>query len=242
MALPKLDVPTYDVTLPSNGKTIKIRPFLVKEEKLLLMAVESKDNENIIKTTKQIINNCIVFGDVDVDKLPFFDIDYLFIALRAKSLGENIEMNYTCNNSVNGGNRCGGVFEATIDISDCKIEKLETVNLSVDISDKITVKMKYPTYSIMKTIMGNETILEKKIRVICSCVDKIVNGDKVYTSKDFSKEELKRFVEDLTQEQYKKLEEFVDNLPTFYIASKGVCSKCGYEHEIKYTDFTRFFQ
>ncbi len=241
MALPKIDVPTYDVILPSNGKTIRIRPFLVKEEKLLLMAVESKDNENIIKTTKQIINNCIVFGDVDVDKLPFFDIDYLFIALRAKSIGESIEMSYTCNNTVDG-NRCGGVFQADIDISNCVIEKNADIGLDVKLSNTLTIKMKYPTYSIMKMIMGNETILQKKIRVIGSCVDKIVNGDKVYTTKDFSKEELRRFIEDLTQEQYKKLEEFVDNLPTFYIASKSICPKCQYEHNIKYTDFTRFFQ
>jgi hypothetical protein len=241
MTLPKIDVPTYDVTIPSSGKSIKIRPFLVKEEKLLLMAVESKDNENIIKTTKQIINNCIVSGDVDVEKLPFFDIDYLFIALRAKSIGESIEINYTCNNTVNG-NKCGGVFETNIDISNCVIEKPNDVDMNLKLTNKITVKMKYPTYSIMKMIMSNETVLEKKIRVICSCVDRIVNEDKVYTSKDFSKEELKRFIEGLTQEQYKILEDFVDNLPTFYISSKSVCPKCQYEHNIKYTDFTRFFQ
>jgi hypothetical protein len=241
MALPKIDVPTYDVTLPSNGKTIKIRPFLVKEEKLLLMAVESKDNENIIKTTKQIINNCIVVGDLDVDKLPFFDIDYLFIALRAKSIGESIEMSYTCNNIVNG-NKCAGVFQTDIDISNCAIEKNENIGLDIKLSNTLSIKMKYPTYNIMKMIMGNETFLEKKIRVICSCVDRIVNGDKVYTTKDFSKEELKTFIEDLTQEQYKKLEEFVDNLPTFHIVSKSICPKCQYEHNIKYTDFTRFFQ
>ena len=109
MTLPKIDVPTYDVTLPSSGKEIRIRPFLVKEEKLLLMAVESKDSENIIKTTKQVINNCIVSGDIDLDKIPFFDVDYLFIALRAKSIGEKIEVNYRCNNNV-GGQPCNGVF------------------------------------------------------------------------------------------------------------------------------------
>jgi hypothetical protein len=241
MALPKIDVPTYDVTLPSTGKEIKIRPFLVKEEKLLLMAVESKDNENIIKTTKQVINNCIVFGDVDVDKLPFFDIDYLFIALRAKSIGEKIEMSYTCNNETENG-KCGGVFQADIDISKCVIEKNENIGLDIKLSNKLSIRMKYPTYSIMKLIMGNETILEKKIRIICSCVDRIVNEDKVYTTKDFSKEELKKFIEGLIQEQYKKLEEFVDNLPTFYIASKSKCPKCQFEHNIRYTDFTRFFQ
>lgn len=231
----------YDVTLPSSGKTIKIRPFLVKEEKLLLMAVESKDNENIIKTTKQVINNCIVAGDVDVEKMPFFDVDYLFIALRAKSIGEKIEMSYVCNNATPEG-KCGGAFQADIDVSNCQISKNENIGLDVKLSDKITIKMKYPTYSIMKSIMGSETIIEKKIRVIMSCVDKILNGDKVYTTKDFSKEELRAFIEDLTQDQYKKLEEFIDNLPSFYILSKGKCPKCGFDHEIKYTDFTRFFQ
>jgi hypothetical protein len=241
MGLPKIDVPTYDVTLPSNGKTIKIRPFLVKEEKLLLMAVESKDNENIIKTTKQVINNCIVSGDTDLEKMPFFDIDYLFIALRAKSIGEKIEMSYTCNNTFEG-NKCGGVFQTDIDISNCVIDKNENIDLNIKLNNTMTIKMKYPSYTIMKAIMGNETVLEKKIRVICACVDRIINGDKVYTTKDFSKEELKRFIEGLTQEQYKKLEEFIDNLPTFYIASKSRCPKCAYEHNIKYTDFTRFFQ
>jgi hypothetical protein len=241
MGLPKIDVPIYDVTLPSSGKTVKIRPFLVKEEKLLLMAVESKDNENIIKTTKQVINNCIVASDIDVEKLPFFDIDYLFIALRAKSIGENLEMSYTCNNATPEG-KCGGVFQADIDISNCVIDKNEDIGLDVKLSNTLSIKMKYPTYSIMKAIMGNETIMEKKIRVICSCVDRVVNGDKVYTTKDFSKEELNAFVEGLTQEQYKKLEEFVDNLPSFYIESKSLCPKCQYEHTIKYTDFTRFFQ
>jgi hypothetical protein len=241
MVLPKIDVPTYDVTVPSTGKSIKIRPFLVKEEKLLLMAVESKDNENIIKTTKQIINNCIVFGDIDLEKMPFFDVDYLFIALRAKSIGEKIEMSYTCNHTVDG-NKCGGVFQADIDISNCVIDKNDNIDMLIKLNNNLSIKMKYPSYTIMKAIMSNESVLEKKIRVICSCVDRIVNGDKVYTSKDFSKEELKRFIEGLTQEQYKKLEEFVDNLPTFYITSKGVCPKCKYEHNIKYTDFTRFFQ
>jgi len=241
MTLPKIDVPTYDIPLPSSGKTVKIRPFVVKEEKLLLMAVESKDNENIIKTTKQVINNCIVSGDLDLEKMPFFDVDYLFIALRAKSIGENIETSYICNNLVDG-NKCGGVFEAVIDISNCVIEKKDDISMDIIISSKIAIKMKYPSYSIMKMITGNESNFQKKIRIISSCIDRITNGDQVYSSKDYSKEELVEFIEGLTSEQYKKLEEFVDNLPSFTIETSGVCPKCGFEHNIKYTDFTRFFQ
>lgn len=241
MSLPKVDVPIYDVTIPSTGKEIKIRPFLVKEEKLLLMAVESKDNENIIKTTKQIINNCIVSGNVDLEKIPFFDVDYLFIALRAKSVGESIEVNYRCNNTV-GGQTCGGAFAVDVDIANCKIGKKESIKDIIQLTDKLSVKMKYPSYSIMKMITGNETVLEKKIRIIGSCVERIVNDDKIYTSKDFTKEELYGFIGDLINEQYKKLEEFVDNFPEFYIEANGVCAKCGHNHNVRYTDFTRFFQ
>lgn len=240
MSLPKVDVPIYEITLPSDKRTVKIRPFLVKEEKLLLMAVESNDNANIIKTTKQVINNCLL-EPIDVEKLPFFDVDYLFIALRAKSIGEKIEVSYTCNNDAENG-KCGGKFQTEIDISKCEIEKDESIDMTIKLSDTITMKMKYPSYDIMKLIMGNETIIEKKIRVIMSCVERIVSGDKIFTQKDFTKEELKDFLENLTQDQYKKLEYFVDNFPTFYVKANGICHKCGFNHEIKYQDYARFFQ
>jgi hypothetical protein len=241
MTLPKIDVPTYDVIVPSTGKEIQIRPFLVKEEKLLLMAVESKDNENIIKTTKHVINNCIVSGKLDLEKIPFFDVDYLFIALRAKSVGEKIEVSYKCNNLVEG-QICNGVFNVDVDIAKCKIQEKEGIKDLIKLSGTLSVKMKYPSYSIMKLISGNENVIEKKIRVMINSVDKIINGDKVYTTKDFTKEELRGFIEGLTNEQYKKLEEFIDNFPEFYIEAKGVCGKCGSNHDVRYTDFTRFFQ
>lgn len=241
MSLPKIDVPVYEIKMPSDGKTIKIRPFLVKEEKLLLMAVESNDVHNIIKTTKQVINNCILEKKLDIEKLPFFDIDYLFIALRAKSIGEKIEVSYTCNNETENG-RCGGTFVTDIDISKCEVEKDETAKETIVLSDKITMKMKFPTYDIMKLITSNESVIERKLRVIMSCVDKIVTSDKVYTQKDFSKEELRAFLEGLTQDQYKKLEHYIDNFPTFYVKADAKCPKCGYMHEIKYQDFARFFQ
>ena len=141
MTLPTIDVPIYDITLPSNGKTVKIRPFLVKEEKLLLMAIESKDNENIIKTTKQVISNCIISGDIDLEKMPFFDVDYLFIALRAKSIGEKIETSYVCNNEIEG-QKCGGVFTADIDISKCVIEKNNDITMDIQLNGKLSIKMK----------------------------------------------------------------------------------------------------
>jgi hypothetical protein len=240
MSLPKIDVPIYEIKVPSTGNMLKVRPFLVKEEKLLLMSVESNDTEDIIKTTKQVINNCLL-EPLDIDKLPFFDIDYIFIALRAKSIGEKIEVSYTCNNDTENG-KCGGMFDADINVSKCEIEKDESVSDTIKLSEKLTVKMKYPTYEIMKLISSNETVIERKIKIIMSCIDKILTNDTVYTQKDFSKEELRDFLEALTQDQYKKLENFIDNFPTFYIKGEAKCPKCGFNHEIKYQDFARFFQ
>ena len=112
--LPKIDVPIYNVKLPSTGQELSVRPFLVKEEKMLLMAVKSDDAQEIIRTTKQVINNCIVSPEIDVDTLPFFDIDYLFIALRAKSVGESIDVNFICQSEVDG-DKCGGKLKQRTD-------------------------------------------------------------------------------------------------------------------------------
>lgn len=241
MGLPKIDLPIYELKLPSNGKEIRVRPFVVKEEKLLLMAAESDDSDEIIKTTKQVINNCIIDENVNVDTLPFFDVDYLFIALRAKSIGEKIDMSFTCNNEVED-RRCGHVFDVPIDISTATVVKAEGISDKIDLGKGLSVKMKYPTYSIMKVINDNDSIIDKKIKVMANCIDTIVNGDKVMTSKDFTKKEAEEFIEGLTQEQFVKLEAFVDNFPYFAVNLEHKCQKCGYDHFIQYRDFISFFQ
>lgn len=241
LPLPKIDIPTYEVILPSTGKEITIRPFLVKEEKLLLMAAESGDTEEIVRTTKQIVNNCILSEGVNVDKLPFFDIDYLFIALRAKSIGESVEMQFTCNAVNDEGKKCGHVFDADVDISNVAIVKNKEIKNKIDIGNGSFVKMKYPTYAVMKDIKDEQSLLENKLYVITNCIDQIVQGDNVYSSKDYTKEELKEFVEGLTESSYKKMELFVDNFPYFYVSIKKKCPKCKFEHNLRYTDFQNFF-
>lgn len=240
--LPKIDVPTYELKLPSNGKEVRFRPFLVKEEKLLLMAAKSDDANEIIKTTKQIINNCLIDSDVNVDTLPFFDVDCLFIALRAKSIGESIEVRYVCQNNLEDGTPCNGKFEATIDVSNVEVDKNETIKTEIKFDDNLIFYMKYPTYSIIKVLNDNSDSLEKKIKIICASIDRIFIKDQFYTNKDFSTEELQNFVENLTQEQFEKLNEFIANFPSFYVKGKGVCVKCGKEHTVRYKDFVRFFQ
>lgn len=240
MALPKIDLPIYDVKLPSSGKIVQIRPFLVREEKLLLMAVESDDTNEIINVTKQVINNCIVNNDVNVETLPFFDIDYLFIALRAKSVGESIEVKFTCNNMVNDV-MCNNVFPANIDIANCEIVKDDTIKSMVDLGKNIKLKMKYPNYTTMKSILDTDTVLNKQLNILAGSIDQIIDGDKIYTTKDVTKQELLEFLEGLTKEQYNRAVEFIENFPSFVIDVNSKCTKCGFVHNVKYDEFSSFF-
>lgn len=241
IALPKIDVPVYELKLPSSGKSVRVRPFLVKEEKLLLIAVESKDQNTIIQTTKQIITNCLIDNDINVDRLPFFDVDYLFIALRAKSIGETVSVNFICN-IFGAEGKCGTMFPVDIDISKCDVRKADGIEQNIKMTDKVTFKMKYPSYDVMKRFMENEDALSKKIKVIAASIEQIVDGDKVLSTKDFSREQLEQYVESFTEEQFKKLEQYVDNFPSFVIKAEGTCPKCKFDHKLEYTDFTSFFR
>lgn len=241
MPLPKIDVPVYELKLPSNGQTIMVRPFLVKEEKLLLMAVQSKNPAEIIATTKQIINNCVLDDYVNVDKLPFFDIDYLFIALRAKSVGESIDVNFICNR-INNGEKCGNIFPVQININNVKVYKDETIPMTIKFSDKMGARMKYPTYEVMKRIMDDENTLDKKIKIISASIDLIYDNETTYSPKDYTPEEFQDFIEGFTEAQFKKLEQFVDNLPYFVVTAEETCKKCGHHHKVEYKDFTSFFR
>lgn len=241
MELPKIDLPIYELKLPSDGRTVRVRPFLVKEEKLLLIAVESKDQNTIIQTTKQIINNCLIDNDVNVEKLPFFDVDYLFIALRAKSVGETVSVNFICNMYTEGV-KCGTMFPVDIDISKCEVIKKDGVSNIVKLTDKLSLKMRYPGYEVMKRFNESEDPFTKKIKIMAASIDQIIDGDRILSYKDFSREQLEEYIETFTEEQYKKLEIFVDNFPSFVILAEGTCPKCKFDHKLRYSDFTSFFR
>lgn len=241
MALPELILPIYELTIPSSGKQIKVRPFVVKEEKILLMAAESNDDLEIINTTIQVIKNCIVEGDVVVEKLPFFDIDYLFIALRAKSIGETVDMAFVCNNEIEDDSICGNKFTAPIDISNATVIKDDSISDEVKLSSTVSLKLKYPVYSVMRMINDDDSILERKIKILMNCIDYIVDKDKVLSSKDYSKEELRAFVESMTEEQFSRVDPFITNFPSFSVNFEKECDKCGFIHQIEYKDFNSFF-
>jgi hypothetical protein len=240
MQLPKIDLPIYELTLPSTGKEINIRPFTVKEEKILLMAADSNDENYIINTTKQVINSCLLTEDINIDKLPFFDIDYIFIALRAKSIGESVEMQFVCNNVIED-EPCKNVFYADIDISKATVDIDEDIKTTIQLSNKLSVKMRYPSYSVMKTLGGDMSVIERKILLIVSCIDQIIEDEKVHSYKDYSREDLASFIEGLLEEQFLKLCQFVENFPSFSVKLTAKCPKCSFDHFIKYDDFTSFF-
>lgn len=249
MNLPKLTTPIYQVILPSNGQTIRIRPFVVKEEKLLLMAAQSNDVNEIIDTTLQVVDNCLVDNDIKggAKSLPFFDIDYLFIAMRAKSIGEVINMNFTCNNIVTNdtitppvSQKCNAVMPVELNISKPHIIKKEMQD-KIWITPEVGIKMTYPNYSSMKKLMSLEDDLTRRMQAYMISIDYLFDKDKVYPITEISKEELTDFFDRMTKEQTNKLDEWVENFPSFEIHKEQVCPKCGFNHTIKYKDFTSFF-
>jgi hypothetical protein len=240
MALPKIELPAYDFVIPSNGKSIRVRPFTVKEEKMILIAVEAKVPSEIITTVKQVINNCILDGDIDVDKLPFFDIDYLFIFLRAKSVGETVAVKLTCNNVLEDESVCGNEFLADMDIANVELIRYDGVTDDIKLGPASGVRMRYPNYGIMRKIEELPDI-DKKTHIVVSSIDYIYDKSGMHSYKDYTTEELKEFVEGLTEENYKKLEAYVDRFPSVAAKIESKCSKCGFEHKVRYTDFFDFF-
>jgi hypothetical protein len=240
MTLPKIITQTFEVQLPSNGSKIIFRPFLVKEEKLLLIAAETRDPNEIINTTKQVITNCIVHGNFNIDLLPFFDIDYLFVLLRAKSVGETVSVNFRCNNVVDGKD-CGAIFPVDIDITNIKVEK-PNIDDKIWITPMVGVKMKYPKYSAMKLAVDNENEYDRRFRIIQNSIEMVFNDTQTWSNnKDFTLDDSKEFLESLTQQQYAQLEKWIDNFPDLYVQAEHTCEKCKFHHTIKYRDFDAFF-
>jgi hypothetical protein len=236
MTLPTIQYPIINLPVSSKGKTVKARPFTVKEEKLLLIAATGKDQSEIIQTTQQVIRNCLL-EDVDIEALPFFDIDLMFITLRSKSISEKIEMEFRCKNKKDDVNSCGAVFPVGLDLSQTTLAG-KTVNPKIELSPNLGLKMKYPTYGEMKRV----ATLNDEIELILACIEYIYTDTAIYTSKDYTKEQYKDFVEKLTTDQYSKITEWTSNFPTFQIRTESVCPSCGFNHQIKYSDFTSFFQ
>jgi len=211
MPLPKINTPTYELTLPSNGKKIKYRPFLVREEKILIMALETEDMKQITDAVLTILNGCIVTKGVKIEDLPSFDIEYLFLNVRAKSVGEKVEVNLTCPDD--------NVTSITVDIDldSIKVKKDKNHKKVVKLDDNLSLKLKYPTMDtfINNNFESNEDITDIKttLKLITSCIDIIYNEEESWAGSDSTEKELIDFVEQLNTKQFQAIENFFSTMP-----------------------------
>jgi hypothetical protein len=241
--LPKLDVPIYDLTLPLSKKKIQIRPFLVKEEKIFLMAAEADDEDSILSAVKQIVNNCCLTENIDIESLPISDVEYIFFNLRARSISEVVELKYKCNNKVHVDEEekiCGNLVEFEVNILDIKPEIPENHTNKVELSPTMGVVMKYPNFKMLDKISSSsesEILMETTL----GCIDYIYDEDEIYYSKDVTKKELTDFLESMNRSQFLKLQEFFETIPKITKEVEFKCNKCGYEEKMVLEGIQNFF-
>ena len=210
MPLPTIVTPTYELELPSTGKKIKYRPFLVKEEKLLVLALETENTKDITTAIKTVLKNCIQTRGVKVENLPTFDIEYLFLNIRGKSVGEDIEVNLIAPDD--------DVTEVpvTINIDDIKIQKDKKHNNKLKLDESLVMEMKYPSLDqFIKSNFdfGDEVTMDQSFDLIASCIDKIYNEEEVWSTADCTKKEVKDFLEQMNSMQFKEIEKFFETMP-----------------------------
>jgi hypothetical protein len=205
MPLPKIDLPLYEITLPSNEKKVRYRPFTVKEEKILLTAQQSKDAKQIVTAIKQIVNNCV--QDYDVDRLALFDLEYLLINIRAKSVDNTVEFEIEDPDTKEK-------IKLTLDLQNVKVYKDEKHSNKIEVDDKYTLFLKYPTIDDFAEILSKENLSpEESYEILVSCIDMLASEDEVYNFKDFTKKQVDEFIESLHSDVTKKIKLFFDTMP-----------------------------
>lgn len=243
MALPKIDTPTYETKLISTGKTVKYRPFLVKEQKLFLMASQSEDAKEVVNTIKQVLNNCILTNSVKIDELPVFDLEHLFLQIRARSVGEVVNLRYNCNNDVLDENKetkkCGGLVKVDLNLLEITPTKTPNHSNKIELSPKLGIVMKYPNFDIVQklNIQSEADLLD----LVISCIDYIYDEEQIYYANKTSKEELEEFIENLQQSDLEKIQTFFQTMPKLSKKFDFKCPKCGYSEEINVEGIQNFF-
>ncbi len=245
MALPIIATPQYTLEQPSTGKQIKFRPFLVKEEKILLMALESDDSMEAVKATKQVITNCCE-GLGDIDTLPMFDIEFILLQLRSKSVGEVAEPVIKCP-------ECEGDIKLKVDLSKVSVVKDKNHTTKIPITDTIGLIMKYPTYSLLQLTKGKEKLTATEtMDLMLTCIDFIYDGDQNYKASEQTAEELNEFVEQMTQAHFAKIQDFFSTMPRLEHTITYTCTnkvrtgditskKCGFKGKLVLENLQDFF-
>lgn len=238
MPLPKISTPTYELEIPSSKKKVKYRPFLVKEEKILIIAMESEDSNQIANAVKNVISNCILSKGVKVEELSTFDIEYLFLNIRGKSVGEEVEVLITCPDDNETQ------VPITINLDDIKIQVSEDHSRDIKLDDTLVLRMKYP--SMNEFIKNNFSIggdigVDETFELISSCIEQVYSEEESWSASDCTKKELNEFLEQLSSKQFKEIEKFFDTMPKLSHLIQIKNPKTGVESEVVLEGLSAFF-
>lgn len=241
MPLPKISTPTYDLVLPSTGKTIKYRPFLVKEEKILILALESQSTKEITNAIKQVLKDCILTKGIKVEELPTFDIEYIFLNVRGKSVGESLDLIITC------GDDGETQVPVTVFIDQIQVQEDPEHNRDIQLDTDLVLRMKYPSLDqFIKTNFDfssnqSSSSIDRSFDIIASCIDVIFNAEESWSAADSTKKELTDWIETLTPNQFKEIERFFDTMPRLSHTVKVTNPKTKVESEVTLEGLTSFF-
>ena len=233
MALPKLNIVKHNLILPSTGKKYTFRPFLVKEEKILMMAMESGEATDMIHALRDIITSCVE-EDIKVNTLPMFDIEYIFLQLRSRSVGEKTPITYSLENDncekVKGAN-CSYLVEINLD--EVQVEKNKDHKDIIDLTKNIKIKMKYPQIEASAEIMGleGEKLIDKTFEMIGDCMEYIMEGEEMHQTSDYSQKEVDEFLNSLSSPQFREIQKFFDTMPRLRKEVTAKCKECGKENK-----------
>lgn len=238
MPLPKIATPKYELELPSTGETVQFRPFLVKEEKLLVIALESEDSKEITTAVKTVIQSCILSKGIKVETLPTFDIEFLFLNIRGKSVGEEIEVNIICPDDNQTQTK------VSIDINDIKVQRDDNHTNKIKIDDTIMMQMKYP--SLEQFIQNNfnfsdKNAMDQSFELMASCIDQVFTEDDVWAASDCTKKEIKEFIESMNSTQFKDIEKFFETMPKLSHKVKVTNPKTKVKSEVVLEGLASFF-
>ena len=238
MPLPKITTPTYELVLPSTGKNVKYRPFLVKEEKVLVIALESEDNKQITNAIKAVLKSCVLTKGIKVETLPTFDIEYLFLNIRGKSVGEELDVTLICPDD--------GETEVSvqIDLDDIQVEKSEEHTNKIKLDKNLMMEMRYP--SLEQFIKSNfdfndENQMDQSFQLIATCIDKIYSDEEVWATADCTKKEVNEFLESMNSAQFKEIEKFFETMPKLKHDIKVLNPKTGVESDVVLEGLASFF-
>ena len=238
MPLPKIATPTYELVLPSTEETIQYRPFLVKEEKLLVIALESEDNKQITTAIKAVLKNCVLTKGIKVEQLPTFDIEFLFLNIRGKSVGEQLEVNIVCPDDETTQ------VTVDIDLDDIQVERNDDHSKQIKLDENLMMEMKYPSLDqfIKNNFDFNENNqMDQSFQLIATCIDKIYNDEEVWATADCTKKEVNEFLEHMNSGQFKQIETFFESMPKLKHVIKVTNPKTKVESDVVLEGLASFF-